>query len=170
MGFRGTADAGLVLLANIPISSAKRPRDAELFKTLPSWLQGLSSTALLDRFHGLLPGWELQKIRKESLCQGMALKADYVGEVMHALRARGEYRQWVKDNTDSDGSIRDIEAVERLSTAFLKLLFPDLSTVTPQLFAEHCLAPALALRRRIREQLAITDDEYSPALARIELR
>ena len=44
MGYRGTADAGLVLLANIPITSAGRPRDSELFKTLPSWLQGISAT------------------------------------------------------------------------------------------------------------------------------
>ena len=170
MGYRGTADAGLVLLANIPITSAGRPRDSELFKTLPSWLQGISATALLDRFHGLVPGWELQKIRTDSLCQGMALKADYLGEVMHALRGRGEYRQWAKDHIESEGSIRDIHAVERLSAAYLKLLFPSLETVTPELFEMHCLRPAKALRRRIREQLAIADDEYTPALARIDLR
>jgi ATP-dependent Lon protease len=123
----------------------------------------------LDRFHGLLPGWELPKIAKESLCDGVALKADYLGEVFHAFRGRGEYLQWVRDHTRSAGNIRDITAVERFTTAFLKLLFPDLSQATPQLFEEHCLLPAKELRQRIRNQLALMDPEYSSELAEIEV-
>lgn len=168
MGYKGTSDAGLVILANIPIVNSK-PQDQALFsENLPSWLHGINATALLDRFHALLPGWELPKISKESLCDGVALKADYLGEILHELRNRSEYLQWVRDHTRSSGNIRDIVAVERVATAFLKMLFPDLTQVTPQLFAEHCLAPAKELRQRIRNQLALMDAEYTPQLAEIE--
>jgi len=77
--------------------------------------------------------------------------------------------QWVKEHTRSSGNLRDINAVERLSTAFLKLLFPDLSKVTPETFNEHCLFPAKELRKKIRTQLALVDEEYIPQLADIEI-
>jgi len=168
MQYRGTSDAGFVLLANVPIAANAEPKDADLFQTLPKWLKGPSATALIDRFNGLIPGWEIQKISKASLCDGVALMADYFGEVLHAIRLRPEYLQWVRQNTRSNGYIRDIESVERIAAAFLKLMFPDLEQVTPQLFSEYCLEPAKALRRRIRSQLALVDEEYSPELADIE--
>ena len=168
MQYRGTSDAGFVLLANIPIAANTEPKDADLFKTLPKWLKGPSATALIDRFNGLIPGWEIQKISKASLCDGVALMADYFGEVLHAIRLKPEYLQWVRQNTRSSGYIRDIESVERIAAAFLKLMFPDLEQVTPELFSEYCLEPAKALRRRIRSQLALVDEEYSPELADIE--
>ncbi len=168
MQFRGTADASFVLLANLPLTADSRPKHADLLQHLPSWLRGVSATALLDRFHGILPGWELPKISKECLCDGMAMRADYFGEILHALRLRPEYMLWVKEHTRSSGNIRDINAVERLSAAFLKLLFPDLSCVTIELFEEHCLGPARELRKRVRSQLALADDEYSSELANVE--
>jgi ATP-dependent Lon protease len=169
MQYKGTADASFVLLANVPLTSESRPRDQDLFKTLPDWLQGPMATALLDRFHGLLPGWEIRKISKECLCSALALKADYFGEILHILRQREEYRHWVKQYTRSSGNIRDITAVERLATAYLKLLFPNLSTVTPELFRDYCLLPAKRLRSNIRDQMSLVDQEYSPALADIDV-
>ena len=109
MQYQGTAEAGMVLLANIPnipLDAGFQPKALNLFETLPEWLRGAASTALLDRFHGLLPGWELRKIDKECLCNELALKADYFGEILHALRLRPEYLQWVKDNTRSSGNSR----------------------------------------------------------------
>ncbi|MDM8557042.1 BREX system Lon protease-like protein BrxL [Desulfococcaceae bacterium HSG7] len=76
MGFHGSADAGFVLLGNIPIE-ANRPRDENFFRELPRWLNNQNATALLDRFHGLLPGWELPRIESSSLCQSYALRADF---------------------------------------------------------------------------------------------
>lgn len=168
MQYKGTSDAGFVLLANIPITSSSRPKDSDLFKMLPSWLQGQGATALLDRFHALLPGWDVRKVSKECLCDGVALKADYFGEILHALRSRGEYVTWVREHTRSSGNLRDITAVERLASAYLKLLFPDLNTADPSAFREHCLEPAKQLRRRIRSQMALVDEEYSEQLAEIE--
>jgi ATP-dependent Lon protease len=169
MQFKGSSDAGIVLLANIPLNEDSTPKEIDLLRGLPSWLQGQKSAALIDRFHGIIPGWYIRKIDKECLCDGMALKADYFGEIFHALRSRTEYMQWVKDHTRSSGNLRDINAVERLSAAFLKLLFPDLQTVSPELFQEYCLSPAKELRKRVRKQLAISDPEFSQELAEIEV-
>lgn len=169
MSYKGTADAGFVLLANIPLTSTSRPRESDLFKMLPHWLQGQGATALLDRFHALLPGWDVRKVSKECLCDGVALKADYFGEILHAFRNRGEYLTWAREHTRSSGNLRDITAVERLASGYLKLLFPNLGTADPMSFREYCLEPAKELRRRIRAQMALVDEEYSDKLAEIEV-
>jgi ATP-dependent Lon protease len=169
MGFRGTADAGMVLLANVPMLSDRRPRSKSLFERLPKWLRGPESTALIDRFHGLLPGWELPRITKEHLATCVGLRADYLGEVLHQLRLRDEYSTYTQQHLRTAGDLRDIRAVERISAGLLRLLFPDLSAVTPEEFDAYCVQPAKGLRAAIREQLAIMDEEYHPRLAEIEV-
>jgi len=166
--FQGTAESGMVLLANIPLTSYSKPKNELLFDTLPKWLRGAAATALLDRFHGLIPGWDLRKIDKECLCNSIALKADYFGEILHALRNRPEYLQWVKAHMASSGNIRDIIAVERIATGLLKLMYPDLNAVTVHEFKENCLEPAKQLRKLIRTQMALADEEYSAELADIQ--
>ncbi len=168
MGFKGSADAGMVLLANIPVMSDGRPRDKVFFDVLPSWLRGVGTTALLDRFHGLVPGWELPRIKKSCLARGMGLRADCLGEVLHLLRLREEYTSYVKDHLRTSGDLRDITAVQRIAAGLLRLLFPDLTTVTLDDFAQYCVGPAKQLRAAIRNQMALIDSEYSPALAEIE--
>jgi ATP-dependent Lon protease len=169
MGFRGTADAGIVLLANVPMMSDGRPRDKVFFDALPSWLRGVESTALIDRFHGLVPGWELPRITKSCLARDMGLRADYLGEVLHLLRLREEYSTYVQEHLHTSGDLRDIRAVERIAAGLLRLLFPDLATATLDGFAEYCLAPAKQLRAAIRNQLALIDAEYHPGLAEIDV-
>ena len=168
MGFHGSSDAGFVLLGNIPIEDGQ-PRDANYFQELPGWLNGQGATALLDRFHGLVQGWELPRIESSSLCQSFALRADYFGEVLYALRSCQDHMAFVKDHTDSAGDLRDTRAVQRLACGFLKLLFPDINTVSLPEFNEFCLQPAITLRSNIRRQMAIMDPEFSPNIAEIKL-
>ena len=169
MGFHGSADAGFVILGNIPIED-NRPRDKNFFRELPRWLNNQNATALLDRFHGLLPGWELPRIESSSLCQSYALRADFFGEVIHALRNRQEHIAYVQDHTESAGDLRDTRAVHRLACGFMKLLYPDIESVTLNNFNELCLKPAIELRSNIRRQMAILDREFSPNIADIKLR
>ncbi len=169
MGFHGSADAGFVILGNIPIED-NRPRDENFFRELPRWLNSQNATALLDRFHGLLPGWELPRIESSSLCQSYALRADFFGEVIHALRNRQEHIAYVKDHTESTGDLRDTRAVHRLACGFMKLLYPDIESVTLNNFENLCLKPAIELRSNIRRQMAILDPEFSPNIAEIRLR
>ena len=53
-----------------------------------------------------------------------------------------------------------MRAILRLSAGLLKLLFPDLTTVTEQEFADFCLKPAIALRQALRDQLHYLDPEF----------
>jgi ATP-dependent Lon protease len=166
MGFHGSSDSGFVILGNIPIVDGY-PRDSNFFSELPSWLNGHDATALLDRFHALVPGWELPRIQSTSLCQSFALRADYFGEVLYALRSSQEHMAFVKDHTESHGDLRDTIAVQRIACGYLKLLFPNLESVTLEEFDEYCLQPAINLRSNIRSQMAIMDSEFSPAIAEI---
>lgn len=168
MGFHGTSEAGLVILGNIPIEEGI-PRDDNLFWELPRWLKGVGATALLDRFHGLIPGWELPRIQSSFICQDVALRADYFSEVLHSLRMKNEFMGFVKDCTEIDGDIRDKNAVQRLACGYLKLFFPDLSMVTKEQYRELCLLPAIQLRSNIRRQLSIMDAEFSPDIAHVNL-
>ena len=164
MQYQGTSEASFVLLANIPIKSDGNPRDTNYFSVLPEFLQ---ESALIDRFHGLIPGWELPRIEKSNLHRGYSLKADYFSEVFHALRTRTEYMDYVMEHTKSDGDLRDVRSVQRIAAGFLRLLFPDLSLVTKEMFEDYCLKPAKRLRSLIRYQLYILDEEYSDQLATI---
>jgi ATP-dependent Lon protease len=172
MGFSGNSEASFALLANIPIGSDGRParssgRSGCILETLPSWLNGKDATALLDRFHGLIPGWELPRVQKRFFADGLGLRADYLSEVLHALRRRDEYTDFVLQYTRGDGDKRDITAVQRLCAALLRIYFPDLAVSRAE-FEHYCLGPAKTMRAMVREQMAIMDPEYSPQLAPVE--
>lgn len=168
MGFHGSSDAGFVILGNIPIIDGM-PRDENCFSELPRWLNGHGATALLDRFHALVPGWELPRIQSTSLCRGFALRADYFGEVLYTLRSSQEHMAFVKDHTASHGDLRDTRAVQLLACGYLKLLFPNLDSVRMETFNEFCLQPAMELRSNIRRQMVYVDPEFSPHIAEIRL-
>lgn len=62
-----------------------------------------------------------------------------------------------------DAYVRHTEAVKRIATAYLKLLFPNVRTasdVNPKEFMKYCLRPAIKMRKIIWRQLSILDAEY----------
>lgn len=152
------ADAGLMMLANIPLDEYQRPRHRNLFLELPSFL---GETAFIDRIHGILPGWELPRIENSLIATGIGFKADYFGDVLHGLRHRAGYEQIVAQHNTISGTndTRDTIAITRLASGFCKLLFPD-GLVSPDDFREYCLKPAVQLRQRVRDQLRLLDPEY----------
>lgn len=152
------ASAGLMLLANIPLDEYRRPRNSNLFAELPEFL---SETAFIDRIHGILPGWELPRIEESSIGRGIGFKADYFGDVLHHLRSRSGYEQIVQRYAMITGTNdrRDITAISRMAAGFCKLLFPH-GQVEAGDFTAYCLKPAIQLRQRVRDQLALLDPEY----------
>ena len=76
------AEAGLVILANIEIDENRQPVNMlkGLFSIFPNFLR---ETAFIDRFSGLLPGWDLPRISKDSPSKTLGLKGDIFGEIMH---------------------------------------------------------------------------------------
>ncbi|MCF2503768.1 BREX system Lon protease-like protein BrxL [Dyadobacter sp. CY107] len=155
-----SADAGAVFIANVQIDSKGLPTNkSNLFSELPKILQ---ESALLDRIHGILPGWNLPRMTVGALSDGIGFKADFLGEIFHYLRTRLEFDRFVEERSYMIGSkdFRDVRAVMRMSSGFLKLLFPDLENVTEEQYIDFCLRPAIELRQRLREQLYYIDPEF----------
>jgi len=157
-----TAEAGIVLLANIELDRQQRPLNEEtgLFRMFPNFLR---ETAFIDRISGLLPGWELPKIRKDTPSKSLGLKGDIFGEILHLLRGDISYRDYVKlhmklENCDE---MRDSKAIEAGATGLLKILFPG-KNPSEEEFYNYCVNPALELRQRVRDELCKLDREYTP--------
>lgn len=85
--------------------------------------------------------------------------------VKDMLRDDASYRAIVDALVDfsDDAYVRHTEAVKRIATAYLKLLFPNVRTasdVNPKEFMKYCLRPAIKMRKIIWRQLSILDAEY----------
>jgi ATP-dependent Lon protease len=58
---------------------------------------------------------------------------------------------------------RDTEAIKRICTGFMKLLFPNIrktENLNLEDFEKYCLQPALRMRKIIKTQLGIIDTEF----------
>ena len=131
-----------------------------MFKDLPEIFH---ESALLDRFHGFIKGWNIPKMKESLKANGWALNTEYFGEIMHVLRDELSYRAVVDQllQLPKNSATRDTEAIKRICTGYLKLLFPDatdVSKVDISLFETYCLTPAMEMRRVIKTQLGIIDE------------
>ena len=122
-------------------------------------------SALVDRIHGFIKGWDIPKMKDNLKASGWALNSEYFCTVMHMLRDDASYRAIVDALVDfsDDAYVRHTEAVKRIATAYLKLLFPNVRTasdVNPKEFMKYCLRPAIKMRKIIWRQLSILDAEY----------
>lgn len=158
--YEGVADAGIILLGNI--SQDNMDEYKSMFSELPSTFH---ESALLDRFHGFIKGWDIPRMHDDLKISGWALNSEYFCSIMHLLREDASYRvvvdQLVEVPEHSD--TRDTEAVKRICTAFLKLLFPNVRSIydiESRDFNRYCLRPATKMRRIIKMQLGILDPEF----------
>lgn len=157
----GAADSGIILLGNIPASNMNEY--INMFSELPKVFH---ESALIDRFHGFLKGWDLPRMNDDLKICGWALNSEYFSTIMHELRDDPTYRaivdSWVDVPDKSD--TRDTEAIKRLCTAYLKLLFPQVQRpgdIPSRDFKTYCLEPAIEMRSIIKLQLGILDpDEF----------
>ena len=156
----GSSLSGMIFLGNI--DSDMFSTDKPMFSELPSIFK---DSALLDRFHGFIEGWENPRMREEMKMKGASLNSEYFSEIMHLLRSDITYGALVDSllKIESYADTRDVSAIKRLATAYVKLLFPHWQTkkdVNIDEFEEYCLKPALKMRGVIRKQLHILDSEY----------
>ena len=169
---RGIASAGLMLLGNIPISRDYLPIQNRYFIGLPSFFQ---SSALLERFHGFIEGWKLERMNENLKVKGYTLNVEYFSEILHLLRENSIFSHIVGELLDipRDADTRDTTAIKRLSTAYLKLLFPHAKKadeLQKEEFDEFCLKPAIEKRGIIRKQLSMMDSEYKEELPEIKVK
>lgn len=158
--YQGSASAGIVLCGNIDISAMRE--DINMFTELPSEFQ---ESALIDRFHGFIKGWKIPRMNDDLKASGWALSSEYFCSIMHELREDITYRAVVNDlvNVPEKADTRDTNAVKKIATAYLKLLFPHVkkaSDISPNEFKKYCLDRAIEMRKIIKHQLGLIDDEY----------
>lgn len=159
-GYDGESDAGVVFLGNI--QKENMDEYSYMLAELPTLFQ---ETALLDRIHGFVKGWDIPRMNDSLKITGWALNSEYFCSIMHELRNDMSYRAIVEKIVEvpERSDTRDTEAIKRLATAYLKLLFPHVRSeydVDKQDFTDYCLVPAMRMRRIIKLQQGMIDTEY----------
>jgi ATP-dependent Lon protease len=129
------ARASLVFMGNVE-SGSSTPSPREIVNALPHFMR---DSALLDRIHCVIPGWELPKIRQSSehLASGYGIVADYLSEIFHQTSMRGSYSEVISETvkiesssssstpTENGVTIREEKAIKKVASGMLKLLCPD---------------------------------------------
>ncbi len=160
--YSGVADAGMVLCGNIDIGLMEADGMANMFAELPDVFH---ESALIDRFHGFIKGWNIPRMNDDLKVCGWALNSEYFCSIMHELRSDASYRAIVDEciNVPPKSDTRDTEAVKRLTTAYLKLLFPHVrkpSDIPEREFKRYCFRRALSMRAMIKQQMGRIDREF----------
>ena len=164
--YEGTAAAGVVLCGNIKKETMDNDATTDMFVELPSIFH---ESALIERFHGFIKGWHIPRMTDDLKVCGWALNSEYFCSVLHELRNDMSYRAIVDKIVEvpEGADTRDTEAVKRIATAYLKLLFPNVRSandITARDFNRYCLKRAVKMRAIILSQLAIIDSEYKGKL------
>ena len=169
--YKNVSDCGLMLLGNIALDRRLQPKYDDYFQHLPKFFH---SSALVDRIHGFIPGWLLFRFTEDLKLRGHALNTEYLSEVLHLLRNQTSYSQLVEKalQIPPNADTRDTRSVLKLCSAYLKLLYPNVSSlddIPADEFQNYVLTPAIRSRAIIRRQLAVMDQEFVPAMPNIKL-
>lgn len=156
-GRQMTSDCSLVFTGNIELAAdGRRPRSdyPHLFHLFP---KELAQSAIVDRIHAFIPGWELPKISDHRLSDGVGFLSDYFGEVLTELRRDPSFGDIVRERLDAlraeggEITIRDKRAIERVMTGLTRILFPD-GKIDDEGFVAAAQV-AIELRLRVHHQL-----------------
>jgi ATP-dependent Lon protease len=164
-----SADASLVLLGNLTTEGGQpAPYYTHFFRDLPPMLL---DTAVIDRLHMFIPGWEIPKLTPDALEPEWGLSMDAIGSIMAELRvhamdaeiagivARHPYRPAVTQ--------RDRRALDKVVGGLLKLLYPHKVPAGSELQA--LLGFAGELRQRVHNQLSqIASGEFGDRIIGFE--
>jgi ATP-dependent Lon protease len=164
--YSGKSDAGVILSGNI--SEKNMNEYSNMFAELPEIFH---ESALIERFHGFIKGWEIPRLTTEMKICSWALNSEYFTTILHELRSEVSYRSIIDNITviPPHSDERDTEAIKRIATAYLKLLFPHIQSPNDignsglldlRDFDRYCLRPAKSMRTIIKIQLSKLDTEY----------
>lgn len=160
--YEGVASAGVILCGNISKETMDQDATTDMFQELPKVFH---ESALIERFHGFIKGWNIPRMNDDLKISGWALNSEYFCSILHELRGDVSYRAIVDQlvTVPDAADTRDTEAIKRIATAYLKLLFPNVrhaEDVNPRDFNRYCLRRACNMRATIKMQLGLMDIEY----------
>lgn len=160
--YKGVADAGVVLSGNVSQKVMNEDGFGNMFVELP---EVFHESALIERFHGFIKGWNIPRMNDDLKANGWALNSEYFCSILHELRSDMSYRSIVDELiiVPAGADTRDTEAIKRIATAYLKLLFPNVQSaddISPLDFRRFCFDRARKMRYTIKYQLGLLDIEY----------
>src|SRR5258707_1128011 len=146
------ADGGVVMVGNFEVDVQHQQRVGHLFGPLPPEMR--NDTALMDRIHAYLPGWDIPKFNpNEHLTNHFGLVSDFLAECLTRLRSQSRVSK-LQGRVFWGGALsgRDITAVQKTISGLIKLLFPNPDADVPEDDLEWAVRLALECRRRVKEQ------------------
>ena len=145
------ADGGVVMVGNFDVDVAHQQRIGHLFGPMPPEMR--DDTALMDRIHAYLPGWDVPKLNSTLFTQHFGLVSDFLAECWHQLRFEGRWNK-VAHRVKFGGALsgRDTTAVQRTVSGLLKLISPDDAAEISDTDLEWAVRLSLEMRRRVKEQ------------------
>ncbi len=120
---KATSLCSLVFMGNIEVTGYIPIEDINY--VLPESMR--NDTAFIDRIHGIIPGWEIPKIKKSEihLSRNYGFSVDYFSEILHELR-KLDFTPLLRSQVELNRvTIRDEIGVYRIASGLAKILFPN---------------------------------------------
>ena len=134
------------MVGNLPIGGFEKK---DLLKNILH--ETNTEMAFLDRLAGVVPGWEIKSIGNpnNAYTKNFGFAADYFSEILHKLR-RVNY-QYILNKFDlENASTRDVQAIEKIVSGMVKLVYPDGNLTDDEL--EEIVALAVEYRQFVVDQ------------------
>ena len=141
----------IVILSNLNIDVKNQQRIEHLFDPMPPEMR--DDTAIMDRIHCYLPGWDIPKVSEGIKTTHFGLVSDFLSECWTRLRSHN--RLSILQGKVVFGSAlsrRDQNAVSKTINGLIKLLHPSPDKEIPDDDLEWAIRLALECRRRVKEQ------------------
>jgi ATP-dependent Lon protease len=92
-----------------------------------------NDTALMDRIHAYVPGWDVPKMAPALFTDHFGLVSDFLSECWTRLRTQTRVNQ-LQGRVQFGGALsgRDTTAVQKTISGLLKLLLPDPKAEVPE--------------------------------------
>lgn len=145
------ASGSVVMVGNFEVDVEHQQRIGHLLGPMPPEMR--NDTALMDRLHAYIPGWDIPKLDKSLFTLHFGLVSDFLSECWAQLRSDSRLTA-IQGRVTYGGALsgRDTTAVNRTVNGLLKLLYPDREQFICDEDLEWAVRLAMECRRRVKEQ------------------
>src|SRR6516225_5715640 len=145
------AYGSIVMVGNFEVDVAHQQRIGHLFGPMPPEMR--NDTALMDRIHCYLPGWDVPKISEPTKTNHFGLVSDFLSECWSRLRSQTRMAK-LQGRFTFGGALsgRDQNAVNKSISGLLKLIDPSPDEPVSDEDLDWTLRLSLECRRRVKER------------------
>ena len=145
------AYGSVVMVGNFDVDVQHQQRVGHLFGPMPPEMR--NDTALMDRIHCYLPGWDVPKIGEPLKTNHFGLVSDFLSECWTRLRSHSRVSV-LQGRLTFGGALsgRDQNAAVKTISGLLKLVHPSPDDPVSDEDLEWAVRLALECRRRVKEQ------------------